>query len=180
MHTLRTVITAVWIVFWIYWIASAFTAKQSAKGARWNPLNRVSVLAIVLMIFFLPDAGLAVTSPVLAAIGLAVVILGLALAIWGRVHLGSNWGMPMRQREVPDLITSGPYRYVRHPIYSGLLLGAVGTSLANSYLSLIIAVLLGGYFYYAATVEERNLTASFPTQYPEYRRGTKMLIPFVI
>jgi protein-S-isoprenylcysteine O-methyltransferase Ste14 len=78
------------------------------------------------------------------------------------------------------LVTSGPYRLVRHPIYSGLLLGLFGTALVNDLFGLILVAILGGYFYYSASVEERNLTATFPTAYPAYRSGTKTLIPFVL
>ncbi len=86
----------------------------------------------------------------------------------------------MTQRVEPELVTSGPYRFVRHPIYSGLLLGAIGTALATDLLGLIVAVVLTAYFYYCASVEERNMIATFPTAYPAYRLSTKMLIPFVL
>jgi protein-S-isoprenylcysteine O-methyltransferase Ste14 len=86
----------------------------------------------------------------------------------------------MTEKAEPELITSGPYRIVRHPIYLGLLLGVLGTALATDLIGLIIVPVLGGYFYYSASVEERNLTATFPTAYPAYRAATKMLIPFVL
>jgi protein-S-isoprenylcysteine O-methyltransferase Ste14 len=87
--------------------------------------------------------------------------------------------MPTSQESDPELVTSGPYRVVRHPIYSGILTGVLGTALATNLLGLIIVVVVGAYFYYSATVEEKNLTATFPTAYPAYRASTKMLIPFV-
>jgi protein-S-isoprenylcysteine O-methyltransferase Ste14 len=88
--------------------------------------------------------------------------------------------MPMTQKAEPELVTSGPYRFIRHPIYSGLLLALLGTALATNLLGLIVVGVLGGYFYYSATVEEQNLTATFPTTYPAYRAATKKLIPFVL
>jgi protein-S-isoprenylcysteine O-methyltransferase Ste14 len=63
---------------------------------------------------------------------------------------------------------------------SASLIGLVGTALATDLLGLILAVLLGVYFYYSASVEEKNLNATFPTAYPAYRTATKMLIPFVL
>ena len=105
---------------------------------------------------------------------------GIALAIWARVHLGRNWGMPMTQKAEPELVTSGPYRFVRHPIYSGLLAWLLGTALVTNLIGLIIVAILGGYFYYCAPVEEKNLTATFHTAYPAYRTSTKMLIPSVL
>ena len=105
---------------------------------------------------------------------------GLALAVWARVDLGRNWGMPMTQKAEPELVTSGPYRFVRHPIYSGLLAAILGTALATNLIGVIIVAILGAYFYYSATVEEKNLTVTFPAAYPAYRASTKMLIPFVL
>jgi protein-S-isoprenylcysteine O-methyltransferase Ste14 len=65
-------------------------------------------------------------------------------------------------------------------LYSGLLLAVLGTALATNLIGLLIVAILGAYFRYSATVEEKNLTATFPTTYPAYRAGTKMLIPFVL
>ena len=87
--------------------------------------------------------------------------------------------MPMTQKEEPELVTGGPYRLVRHPIYSGILAAGIGTALALSWLWLAVVVLAGVYFLYSATVEERYLTEQFPDSYPAYKRSTKMLVPFV-
>jgi protein-S-isoprenylcysteine O-methyltransferase Ste14 len=180
MHTLRTVIAIAWIIFWVYWFASAFGVKEGRGSWRRVPLNGVSALAVVLLLRVFRGGSLAIHSPVLAAIGAVVFACGIALAIWARVHLGKNWGLPMTQKAEPDLVTSGPYRFVRHPIYSGLLAGLLGTALVTNLIGLIIAAVMGGYFYYCAAVEERNLIATFPTAYPAYRAHTKMLIPFVL
>jgi protein-S-isoprenylcysteine O-methyltransferase Ste14 len=85
----------------------------------------------------------------------------------------------MTRKDDPELVTSGPYRLVRHPIYSGILVGLVGTAVALSWQWLIAAGLAGAYFVYSATVEERNLTEHFPDTYPAYRRTSKMLVPYI-
>ena len=77
-------------------------------------------------------------------------------------------------------MTSGPYRLVRHPIYSGILVAGVGTAVAMSWPWLTAVALAGIYFIYSATVEERYLTGQFPNDYPPYKRSTKMLMPFVL
>ena len=85
---------------------------------------------------------------IIAAIGAVLSTCGIALAVWARLHLGRNWGMPMTQRAEPELVTSGPYRFVRHPIYSGLLAAMLGTALVDNLLGLIVvAVVLIPYFY---------------------------------
>jgi protein-S-isoprenylcysteine O-methyltransferase Ste14 len=180
MHALRITIAITWGAFWLYWLMSALGAKQSTGGLRRLPLNGVTALAVFILVRVFRGGSLAVHSPVLGAIGAVVFASGLALAVWARIHLGRNWGMPMTQRVEPELVTSGPYRFVRHPIYSGLLLGIVGTALATDLLGLIVAVVLTAYFYYSASVEEKNLIATFPTAYPAYRTATKMLIPFLL
>jgi protein-S-isoprenylcysteine O-methyltransferase Ste14 len=154
--------------------------KEGRSDRRRIPLTGLSALAVVLLVRVFRGGSLAVHSPVLGAIGAVVFASGIALAIWARVHLGRNWGMPMTQKAEPELVTSGPYRYVRHPVYSGLLAGLVGTTLATNLIGLIIVAVLGGYFYYCGVVEEKNLTAIFPTEYPLYRAHTKMLIPFLL
>jgi protein-S-isoprenylcysteine O-methyltransferase Ste14 len=180
MHALRTSITIAWLIFWVYWLASAFGVKQGRGSRRRIPLNGVTALSVLLLVRVFRGGSLVVGSPILGAIGAVLFASGIAVAIWARVQLGRNWGMPMTEKAEPELVTSGPYRFVRHPIYSGLLVGLLGTALANNLLGVLIVVILGGYFCYCATVEERNLTATFPTAYPAYQAGTKMLIPFVL
>jgi protein-S-isoprenylcysteine O-methyltransferase Ste14 len=180
MHTLRTTIDIAWIVFWIYWLASAFDVKEGRGSRRRIPLNGLTALSVFILVRVLGSGSLVVQSPVLGAIGAVVFASGIALAIWSRIQLGRNWGMPMTQKAEPELVTSGPYRFVRHPIYSGLLAALLGTALVTNPIGFIIVAILGAYFYYCASVEEKNLTATFPTTYPEYRAGTKMLIPFVL
>ena len=177
--TLRTVIFSLWGVFSLYWLVSAVTAKHGARGTRVRLPTLTLLIAVVLVRVFGPNNAVP-HSVILKVVGTVVFVSGLSLAVWARVYLGSNWGMPMTRKDEPELVTSGPYRSVRHPIYSGLLLGLLGTALAtNEYLFIVVA-LLGIYFVYSARVEEGILTSAFPETYPSYREHTKMLIPFVL
>ena len=119
------------------------------------------------------------TDPWRAGLGLALFCLGLGFAIWARVHIGRNWGTPMTQKDEAELVTSGPYHLVRHPIYSGILVAGVGTAVTLSWLWLTAVALAGVYFVYSATVEEHYLTGQFPDTYPVYKRSTKMLVPLI-
>jgi protein-S-isoprenylcysteine O-methyltransferase Ste14 len=180
MHALKLAIGVGWIAFWIYWLVSASTSKESVR-AGWRPrLAGVGAIGAFLVAGVLRSGGLPVHSWILAAIGALLFVCGIGLAVWARVHLGRNWGMPMTQRAEPELVTSGPYRFVRHPIYTGLLTAILGTALVNNLLGLIVVAVLVAYFYYCGIVEERNLVATFPKAYPEYRSRTKMLIPFLL
>jgi protein-S-isoprenylcysteine O-methyltransferase Ste14 len=180
MHSLKLAIGYAWIIFWIYWLVSASASKESVRGGWRTRLAGVSVVGVFLIAGVLRGGSLAVHSLVLAVIGALLFACGIALAVWARLHLGRNWGMPTSQRAEPELVTSGPYRFIRHPIYSGLLTAMLGTALVDNLLGLIVVAVLVAYFYYCGTVEERNLSATFPTAYPEYRSKTKMLIPFLL
>jgi protein-S-isoprenylcysteine O-methyltransferase Ste14 len=182
VHIVAVIILVGWVAFWIYWLVAAASGVKEGRS-RWGQFAGVRV-GILLVILLLVRArvfkGQTITSnPWLEGIGLVIFLAGLALAIWARLYLGRNWGMPMSQKLDPELVTTGPYRRVRHPIYSGIILGMVGTSIAVSWYWLIAVVLLGGYFIYSATVEERDMADRFPDAYPAYKRSTKMLIPFV-
>ena len=177
---LRTVIFSAWGVFWLYWLLAAVGAKRGARSSRRIPATGLLFLVAFVLTRVFNAHTLAVHSLILQIVGTVLFAAGLALAVWARIYLGRNWGMPMTKKEEPELVTSGPYRYVRHPIYSGLLLAVLGTALATNLYLLIAVVLAGAYFIYSATVEERLMTDSFPAQYGTYKAATKMLIPFVL
>jgi len=114
---------------------------------------------------------IAANNETLQTAGLIIFLLGL--------HLGRNWGMPMSQKQDPELVTSGPYHYIRHPIYSGILLAMLGTAIALSIYWLLIFAVSAVYFIYSAGVEEQLMLRQFPKVYQLYKSKTKMLIPFI-
>ena len=182
MHAVDIVIIAGWVAFWIYWLAASVGAKTGQT--RWTRFGgvRVGIVLVVLLLVRLGAfKGHQVTDdPWLEGIGLAVFVLGLALAVWARIYLGRNWGMPMSHKVDPELVTTGPYRRIRHPIYSGIIVAMIGTAIAVSLFWLIAVAALGAYFLYSAVMEERYMSDRFPDSYPAYKRSTKMLIPFIL
>jgi len=186
MNIYTSFILICWIVFVCYWAFSATEAKKSKRlNARWFGFRLL--LIIILVIYFETSFSVrfgtfhfsATASPILSAIGALLCGAGIALAIWARYHLGKNWGMPMTRREEPELVTSGPYAYIRHPIYTGVIVAIIGSGFASGAGWLMVCVLYAGYFIVSAFVEEKTLSAEFPQQYKEYKKHTKMLIPFV-
>ena len=171
-----------WAAFWVYWLVSAFTAKRSKLD--WSSELRIRVVIVVCVIVLLRlgafRAGDLTTDPLRAACGMVVFLLGLGFAIWARVHIGRNWGGPMSRKADPELVTGGPYRLVRHPIYGGILVAGIGTAIALNWAWLIVVALVGMYFVYSATVEERYLSRMFPDSYAAYRRSTKMFVPLIV
>lgn len=182
MRAVDVVIPVCWVAFWVYWLVASTGVK--AGQTRWTRFAgiRVGVILVVLLLLRVGafKGHVATDNPWLQGVGLAVFLLGLALAIWARVYLGRNWGMPMSQKVDPELVTAGPYRSIRHPIYSGIILAMIGTTIAVSLYWLIAVVVVGAYFLYSAIVEERSMARLFPDSYPEYKRSTKMLIPHII
>jgi protein-S-isoprenylcysteine O-methyltransferase Ste14 len=184
-------IAALWLIFVAYWAVMGVRAKRTIGARFWRTDAgwRVAVVVLILLALRLPvvrhalrdtQAHAAAASPLLGLIAVVLCAFGIGLAIWARSHLGRNWGMPMARKESPELITSGPYAGVRHPIYTGIFVAMLGSAIAVSPFWLIPLVLFGIYFVYSARKEEKLMMAQFPQQYPQYMSQTKMFVPFVL
>jgi len=188
MFSYNKVVLTCWAIFWLYWLVSALGSKKGTKPQfRRFAGIRLSIFVLAFVLFrFLNDHNysfqnrLTTSNKLVLTIGLIIFLLGLLLAIWARLCLGKNWGMPMTQKQDPELVTSGPYRYVRHPIYSGILLATLGSAVASSIFWLTIFAISGIYFVYSAVIEEKLMVKQFPKTYPLYKTKTKMLIPFIL
>ena len=181
MRTVELILAGGWTAFWVYWLLAAFSVKKGRVPWSRELGIRVAVAAVAILLVRLGvfrDSHLA-TAAWRGGVGVLLFTAGLGLAIWARVHLGSNWGTPMTQKDDPELVTGGPYHLVRHPIYAGMLLAGVGTAVALDWAWLIAVALAASYFGYSATVEERFLAARFPNTFPAYRRSTKMVLPYI-
>jgi protein-S-isoprenylcysteine O-methyltransferase Ste14 len=188
MLSAEDVVALSWIVFVAVWVItplvfrrperwtvrSVGTRRRLALGARVWILTAIVVFALrreAVHPYQFPH-------PV-RDVGAVICVAGIAVAVWARIVLGRSWGMPMSTHSEPTLIRTGPYAYVRHPIYSGLLLAMVGSALATGLGWLIALAVTTVYFVYALRIEESDLRASFPRDYPDYAAHTKRLIPFV-
>lgn len=181
MRVVEIVFAIGWVAFWVYWVVAAFFVKRGR--AAWSRELRARAVIFILVIILIRlgtfrghDLN---TNSWRAGLGLVLFAGGLAFAIWARIHIGRNWGTPMSQKNDPELVTSGPYRLVRHPIYTGIVTATIGTAVALTWFWLVPVVLAAAYFTYSAIIEERNLTEQFPNSYPMYKRSTKMIVPFV-
>ncbi|MGH8141555.1 MAG: methyltransferase family protein [Steroidobacteraceae bacterium] len=189
MSVYSWLIFALWLMLFAYWAFSATRAKKSIREAsvRWRETGlRLGALVLIVVALRVPSVRhvlrhahgyAASTGMVTGIIGVVLCVLGVCLALWARVHLGTNWGMPMSRKESPELVTTGPYALVRHPIYSGLILAMIGSAGAQSILWVVPLALFGVYFTYSARREERLMTEQIPDQYPAYKRRTKMFVP---
>ncbi|MGH8298897.1 MAG: methyltransferase family protein [Steroidobacteraceae bacterium] len=193
MRVDSSLVGGLWTAFLLYWLIRAQFNKKASKGTPWRAAWAVRLVVIVGVLLAMSfrrhdTAGLVAsvsrhvplhTGIPVQWLGVGLCLAGFGLAIWARGHLGRNWGMPMSLRQDHELVTSGPYAYVRHPIYTGLLLALIGSILAVGLLWLFLFIIVLGYFLISARTEEKMMLAQFPDAYPAYRRRTKMLIPFV-
>jgi protein-S-isoprenylcysteine O-methyltransferase Ste14 len=113
-------------------------------------------------------------------LGVVLTAAGLLFTVWARVHLGGNWSGNVTVKEGHTLVTNGPYRWVRHPIYTGVFLALIGTALAVGTARAFVGaglILLG--FVIKLRVEEARMRETFPADYGDYSRRTARLIPGV-
>jgi protein-S-isoprenylcysteine O-methyltransferase Ste14 len=179
------VFLALWLILVAYWIYGYFGNKRSVYV--WRPCWRLAAMAafvaFVVLCKELPAMNARVFRPAepVVWIGIAVCAAGLAFAIWARRTLGRNWSGAATIKEGHELITRGPYRFVRHPIYTGLLTGVAGTLIGSGKVRELVILAAAALAIWAKlSVEERLMLRQFPEAYPEYRRRTKAIIPFVI
>jgi protein-S-isoprenylcysteine O-methyltransferase Ste14 len=188
MTIYRWLIIALWLGLMVYWAVSSMSAKRSLGPRQtWNGIGlRLIVVALVLIVLAVPPVrqtfrdlqAYQTRSMVLGFAGVVLCAAGVGLAVLGRLYLGRNWGMPGSRKENPELVTNGPYQYVRHPIYGGIMLAMLGTAIGASAFWVVPLVLFSGYFVYSARCEEKIMIAQFPEQYPAYMQRTRMLLPF--
>src|SRR5262249_12965461 len=148
MRTIELFFALAWAGFWIYWLSAAFSVKIGhVRWARELGIRAVMIVIVIALVRVGAFRGEALnTDPWRVGVGIVLFALGLAVAISARVSLGRNWGRPMSQKAETELVTSGPYRFVRHPIYSGILVAGLGTATALKWTWLIAVLLAGVYF----------------------------------
>jgi protein-S-isoprenylcysteine O-methyltransferase len=182
-HDIHFLLWAIIIAYWlINWGGNKKNVQRAAPGRRGGFLIGLIILAIVLhrthgwlQTQITPD-----TDAVQIA-GVACCAAGVALAIWARWILGANWSASPTIKEGHELITAGPYRFVRHPIYTGLLLALFGSQVlaAGRACDLIIYAVIAVGLHFKSKVEEGFMMQTFPDAYSEYRHHTKAIIPFI-
>ena len=179
-------IAVCWIAWVLIWIGTAFIFRPDSRdpSPRGETQSRRNWLRLLLAVFLIValrtyHPGSTTLDAGIEWLGVAVCAAGIGIATRARVCLGRNRGIPMTVRARPKLVRSGPYRVVRHPIYSGLLLAAIGSALVTGPGWLVVVIGAGAYFVVSLRVEETDMAAAFPEQYSEYAGHTKRLIPYV-
>lgn len=177
----------IWSAWLIYWRVSARGAKRNesveSRASRSSHMLPPFIGLFVLMVTQ-PPSGL-VTPRVLPfgvatyASSFVMVTLGLLFTVWARVHLGTNWSAHVARKLDAELVRSGPYAWVRHPIYSGLLLAFLGMFVGRGDVGALLGCALMWYgFLRKLRIEERWLQQTFGDAYSCYRAEVPGLLPW--
>jgi protein-S-isoprenylcysteine O-methyltransferase Ste14 len=177
---------ALWVAFILYWSKEAANASATrrAESARSRAIHN-GLMNLSLLLLFLRLPGLTgrwvPATPLVTAGGLALHIGSFALAVWSRRHLGRNWSHRVEEKEGHELVRSGPYRVIRHPIYSAMIGMTIGTALVSgeTHALLAIVILMGAYAR-KIWLEEQNLARVFGAAWTDYRKSSWALVPGLI
>jgi protein-S-isoprenylcysteine O-methyltransferase Ste14 len=181
----------VWTVFAIVWLAAAFASKRSTQRQTYGSRVLQSSLLFIGVLFLfnflgffthgwletrlLPHTGAWVMA------GAVLCVTGILICFWARAILGSNWSGTVTLKQNHELIQRGPYTFVRHPIYTGLLVALFGSAMVYGVLRCFIGVVICGFaLWLKLQIEERFMIQQFGDQYTHYRQRVPALVPFVL
>jgi protein-S-isoprenylcysteine O-methyltransferase Ste14 len=175
-----------WGGFYVLWLIWALRTKPTRS--RESAASRLSYIVPIIFAYALmftrhAGAGWLQTQLLpdnlwVQVLGITINLLGLLFAVWARIYLGGNWSSAVTVKIGHELIRKGPYRWVRHPIYSGLVLAMLGTAIANRHLRGLLAVVLAFIgFSIKSRIEERAMMHTFGAEYEEYSRNTGGILP---
>jgi protein-S-isoprenylcysteine O-methyltransferase Ste14 len=178
-----------WSVLILVWAFGWSRSKARTRRASYS--SRLVIFLPILIVYALIYANILPRSwvmarlwpqkPAFAVAGLLLTMLGCAFAIWARLTLGSNWSSMPDVKQSHELVTTGPYALVRHPIYSGLLLALAGSVAASGVGGIVLVwALLAISYALKFRQEERLMMETFPDAYPEYRKRIKAIIPGIL
>ncbi len=159
-------IDASWLILIIYLTATAFSAKPDTERHLGQSFGLMFAIIAAFSLPYLPIfhfLNFAPANTVLSSIGLILCLAGMAVLVSARQHLGKNWSQTVSAKEGHELVTSGPYRYVRHPMYAGGLVSAIGSAIVCGGAFVFLLVLLGAIFLWRVGAEDKLMQRQFRT-----------------
>ncbi len=178
-----------WLAWVLYWLMAG-RGRLKPVARRESGLERLGhtlPLAIAVGLFWLPEvkgtSGLLFMrfvppAAILAWLGLGITVAGLGFSIYARRYLGGNWSGTVTLKEGHSLVREGPYRVIRHPIYTGIIVAFAGTALAQGqWRGLLSLLLVGGSLIVKLGREERWMGAQFGDEYQQYQKHSWALVP---
>ena len=178
----RWLIYFLWLTVAVYLTVAAIGVKRDTEA---HLPQRFALTFAIIAAFLLPHLGIfrfvnfAPVNPVLSGFGVILCAAGMAFLVWARQYLGRNWSQVVSAKVGHELVTSGPYRYVRHPMYAGGFVACIGSAIVCGGVFVFLLVILGAIFLRRVGAEDKLMEQQFPNEYPDYKKRTKALIPFV-
>jgi len=176
------VIYALWLALIVYLTVSAGGAKRDTQSHLLQSSGLMLAMMAAFLLPYLPIfsfVNFAPVHPVASGVGVIMCVAGIAILISGRRHLGRNWSQTVAAKQGHELVTSGPYRYVRHPMYAGGCIACIGSAIVAGGAFIFLLVFLGAIFVWRVGAEDRLMERQFPNEYPKYKKRTKAMLPFV-
>jgi protein-S-isoprenylcysteine O-methyltransferase Ste14 len=183
-----TIIDYAWLAVGVVWLVTAFGAKPIARQAPGgSTLLHLVAMSIAGFLLFSNQTRFGILawnvwpqSRIAGLAGFILVVTGVCFAIWARLVLGRNWSGIVTVKQDHDLIRTGPYAIVRHPIYAGFLLAVLGTVIARGEVRSVLAFPIALFAWWRKLqLEEAMMSQEFGEHYEQYSRQVKKLIPFV-
>ncbi|MGA2203447.1 MAG: isoprenylcysteine carboxylmethyltransferase family protein [Terriglobales bacterium] len=180
---------AMWLSYTAYWWAMSTHVKETERReAGTSRLARLVLMVCAVALLSLPSVPLPLLNERFLPLGAwcfwsgaAMTAVGLLFSVWARRHLGKNWSQAVTVKEGQELITSGPYALVRHPIYTGLLLAFVGSAVARGeWRGLLASALVFGALWRKLRLEEKWMRVQFGAPYEAYSRQVAALVPYIM
>jgi len=176
-----------WIAWLVYWVIMAFATKRTVER---SGLIGYRLVAFIIIAGWVATGRLLDVSSqsqlwqatlALEVVTDCIVVAGAAFTVWARITLGRNWSAEVTFKQDHELIESGPYALARHPIYTGMIVMALGTAInyGRAFGFALLIALCGG-LWWKARQEERIMSSHFPDAYAEYRTRVRAIIPFVL
>ncbi|UQD50993.1 isoprenylcysteine carboxylmethyltransferase family protein [Bacillus methanolicus] len=185
------IMSYIWVIFWAYWLLSGLETRSKIKKEKSgeNPLYRivhVTLEAFSILIVIVRFNRVLIWKEIIAGnsivdfVGLIIVFVGLMFSIWAKLVLGKNWSGAIQKVEKQELVKSGPYKYIRHPIYTGIIVGLIGSLIINRNFSSLFAVIIVTVLYIVkVNKEQKFLIKEFGEQYTEYIKKSWALFPLI-
>lgn len=184
-------ISYAWLVLFILWVLAGVLSKRSVQAqTSTSRLFQAGLTFVGLMLIFnfnqwfvtgwLTTRIIPREAPYVLG-GAILTLAGMLFSLWARAILGSNWSATVTIKQNHELIRRGPYQIVRHPIYTGFLLGLLGTAFVYGFARCFVGVLVVGLaFWLKSQTEEQFMVQQFGEQYLHYRQQVRALIPYIL
>lgn len=176
-----------WVGWLLYWLAMAFKNKRTVERGGFFGYRIVAGATFLVcfgagrLLHISSQAPLWHTSLALGVVTDVVVVAGVAVTVWARITLGRNWSAEVTFKEDHELIESGPYALARHPIYTGLLMMALGAAINYGRAAAVaIFITICAAIWWKVRLEERIMSKHFPDAYAAYRARVRAIVPFVL